>query len=143
MPALPWTDGLKLGLPIVDQTHHEFVELLARAEAADDASLPALWDALVAHTAEHFAHEEDWMLATGFALARAHEAQHRAVLKMLREGALEAARGNLAPARRMIGELAVWFPQHAQTLDAALVLHLGSLGYDPRTGQIAKKRLPA
>lgn len=137
MPALPWTDGLKLGLPIVDQTHHEFVELLARAEAADDATLPALWDVLVAHTTQHFAHEEDWMLATGFALGKAHEAQHRAVLQLLREGAVEAARGNLAPARKMIGGLAVWFPQHAQTLDAALVLHLGSLGYDPTKKPIA------
>jgi hemerythrin-like metal-binding protein len=133
MPSLPWSDALKLGLPVVDETHQEFVDLLARAEAADDAQLPALWDRFIAHTVDHFGHEDDWMVATGFALGNAHTAQHRAVLKVLRDGAAEAARGNLAPIRKAIGELAVWFPRHAQTLDAALVLHLRGLGYDPRS----------
>jgi hemerythrin-like metal-binding protein len=136
MPLLPWSDGLKLGLPIVDETHEEFVGLLARAEAADDANLPAAWDALVRHTIEHFGHEDDWMLASGFSLANAHATQHRTVLKVLRHGAAEAARGELAPIREVIAELAVWFPHHAQTMDAALVLHLRQLGYDPRTGKV-------
>lgn len=134
MPSLPWSDGLKLGLPIVDDTHQEFVDLLARAEAAGDAELPALWNTLVEHTTQHFGREDDWMVATGFALGPAHMRQHRAILNVLRHGADQAAQGNVAPIRQMIAELAVWFPQHAQTLDAALVLHLRGLGYDPRTG---------
>jgi hemerythrin-like metal-binding protein len=128
----------------MDETHEEFVALLARAEAADDATLPELWNELVAHTAEHFAHEDDWMLATGFALGNVHTAQHRAVMKVLRHGAAQAAQGELAPIRKVIGELAVWFPHHAQTLDAALVMHLRSVGYDLRTGAVsAPEALPA
>ena len=50
MPALPWSEALELGLSFMDDTHREFVDLLAQAEAADDAALPAAWDALVAHT---------------------------------------------------------------------------------------------
>jgi hemerythrin-like metal-binding protein len=144
MPALPWSDGLKLGLPVMDHTHQEFVDLLARAERADDATLPALWNELVEHTTDHFGHEDEWMLATGFALGNCHTTQHKAVLQVLRHGAAEAAHGNLAPIRKVIGELAVWFPHHAQTMDAALVLHLGGVGFDPRTGEVSRpEALPA
>ena len=136
MPALPWSEGLALGLPVMDETHKEFVELLARAEAADDASLPAVWEELVAHTADHFRREDQWMLATGFAAGNCHSVQHKVVLQVLREGLQAARTGQLGPVRRMIEELAVWFPQHAQTMDAALALHLRGVGYDAETGEV-------
>lgn len=144
MPALPWSDGLALGLSFMDDTHKEFVELLARAEEADDAILPALWEALVAHTADHFTREDEWMYSTGFSRDNCHSLQHRVVLQVLREGLARALAGDLAPARMMIQELAVWFPQHAQTMDAALALHLRGIGYDPETGEVLEpRRLPA
>jgi hypothetical protein len=53
------------------------------------------------------------------------------------------ARGELAPIRQMARELAVWFPQHAQAMDAALALHLRRAGFDPVTGQVhAPEALP-
>jgi hemerythrin-like metal-binding protein len=144
MPALPWTEGLELGLSFMDTTHKEFIDLLARAEAADDDALPAIWEELVAHTDDHFAREDEWMLATGFALGNCHSSHHKVVLQVLRDGLAKAGSGDLAPARQMIRELAVWFPQHAQTMDAALALHLQGLGYDPATGQVAETAaLPA
>lgn len=144
MAALPWSDALALGLSFMDDTHKEFVDLLARCEAADDAALPALWDALIAHTADHFGREDEWMLATGFASGNCHATQHKVVLHVLREGAARAAAGDLAPARQMIQELATWFPQHAQTMDAALALHLRGVGYDAATGEVREPaRLPA
>jgi len=144
MTALPWTEGLELGLSFMDTTHKEFIDLLARAEAAGDDALPAVWEELVAHTADHFGREDEWMLATGFALGNCHTSHHKVVLQVLRDGLAKAASGDLAPARQMIRELAVWFPQHAQTMDAALALHLQGLGYDPATGQVADSAaLPA
>jgi hemerythrin-like metal-binding protein len=138
MPALPWSEGLALGLSFMDDTHKEFVELLARAEAADDAALPAAWEELVAHTADHFGREDEWMLATGFAQGNCHSTHHKVVLQVLREGLARAAAGDLAPAREMARELAVWFPQHAQTMDAALALHLRGVGYDAETGEVRR-----
>ena len=144
MAALPWSEGLELGLSFMDDTHKEFVALLARAEEADDRSLPALWDALVAHTAEHFGREDAWMRSTGFAHDNCHTTQHRIVLQVLREGLAEALAGNVAPARQLVRELAVWFPQHAQSMDAALALHLRGVGYDAETGQVLEPAgLPA
>jgi hypothetical protein len=45
--------------------------------------------------------------------------------------------GHLALVRQMAHELGLWFPQHAQSMDASLALHLRSAGYDPETGAIA------
>ena len=144
MPALPWSDGLVLGLSFMDDTHKEFVDLLARAEEADDATLPAAWRELVDHTADHFGREDEWMLATGFSTGNCHSVQHKVVLQVLREGLAHADAGDLAPARQMIRELAVWFPQHAQSMDAALALHLRGVGYDPDSGEVLEpQRLPA
>lgn len=144
MAALPWSEALELGLSFMDDTHKEFVDLLARAEAADDTALTALWEELVAHTADHFGREDEWMLATGFTRGNCHSTQHKVVLQVLGEGLVAARTGNLAPARQMIQELAVWFPQHAQSMDAALALHLRGVGYDPETGEVLEPaRLPA
>lgn len=144
MPQLLWSEALELGLPFMDDTHQEFVALLARCEAADDAALPAIWRELVDHTADHFGREDDWMKATGFASGNCHAVQHKVVLQVLREGAARADQGELAPVRQMIKELAIWFPQHAQSMDAALALHLRGVGYDPATGEVrVPQALPA
>lgn len=136
MPALPWSEALELGLSFMDDTHKEFVELLARCEAAADLALPALWQELVVHTAEHFGREDEWMRGTGFASGNCHSVQHKVVLQVLREGLAAAEAGDLAPARQMIRELAVWFPHHAQTMDAALALHLRGVGFDAESGEV-------
>lgn len=143
-PMLAWGEGLELGLEFMDGTHREFVELLAAARDACDDGLPAAWQALVEHTEAHFGAEDDWMQATGLAASNCHSMQHKVVLDVLRHGLTLAQQGDPAPARQMAGELAVWFPQHAQSMDAALALHLRSVGFDPDTGQVlAPARLPA
>lgn len=130
MTALEWDDKLQLDLPELDTIHHEFVDLLAQAEQASDAQLPALWRTLITHTEGHFGMEERWMLATGFAPDNCHQHQHQAVLDILREGAAKGEEGDLAAIRSMIPDLANWFSYHAKTMDAALVYHLQSTGFD-------------
>lgn len=144
MAALPWSEALELGLSFMDDTHREFVELLERAETSADDALPAAWQQLIDHTDDHFGREDDWMRSTGFAAGNCHSTQHKVVLQVLREGAARGAAGDLAPIRQMIRELAAWFPHHAQTMDAALALHLRGVGYDPETGAVgAPQHLPA
>ena len=55
----------------------------------------------------------------------------------MREGQKHGRDGNLAMVREMARELALWFPQHAQSMDAALALHLRGIGYDPVTGIVS------
>ncbi len=135
MTALTWSDALELGLDTMDDTHREFVDLLALCHAGADDELPALWDTLVAHTADHFGREDRWMASTGFASENCHSTQHKVVLAVLREGARLAREGQVQVLRQMADELATWFPRHAQTMDAALALHLRSVGFDFEAGQ--------
>jgi hemerythrin-like metal-binding protein len=140
MPALEWSDALSLDLPMMDTTHQEFVELLAVVEAASDADLLPAWQQLVDHTDDHFGREDRWMADTRFASSNCHSTQHHVVLQIMQDGAAKADR---AMVRQMARELAVWFPQHAQAMDAALALHMRRVGYDPLTGIVhAPESLP-
>ena len=135
MPSLPWSQELELGVPAMDRVHREFVRLLALAKASSDAALPAAWQALIDHTQDQFEQEDEWMRASCFPDAKCHSIQHRVILRVLREGAARAAEGNLTSLRLMTRELAIWFPQHLQTLDMPLATHLLRMAFDPATGE--------
>ena len=141
MTTLAWSDSLALQHPQMDATHEEFVALLASTEASLAGPEPALlasFEALVEHTVAHFDQEERWMAATGFAPENCHAFQHQAVLGVMQECAKRAGLADapdFEPLRVAVGELAVWFPQHAQMMDAALAQHLEAVGFDPATGQ--------
>jgi hemerythrin-like metal-binding protein len=138
MPVLEWSDALSLDLPSMDDTHREFVDLLARVEQAPDHALARCWQDLIDHTEAHFGQEDRWMLATRFAASNCHTLQHKVVLDTLREAGRLVAAGEHGPAllRKLTQELGAWFPQHAQSMDAALALHLRRVGFDPVTGAL-------
>lgn len=139
MSTLAWSPELALAHPQMDATHQEFVDLLAEAEAAlagSEAALLERFESLVDHTVEHFGQEDRWMAATGFAPENCHSYQHQAVLGVMIECAKRAREQNdFEPLRVAVGELAIWFPQHAQMMDAALAEHMKATGYDPVTGE--------
>ena len=136
MSTLEWSDALALGLPFMDDTHHEFVDLLATVVNSTDDQLLKTWQILIAHTDEHFAREDQWMQSTRFAATNCHSTQHGVILQVMREGDKCGQDGDFAVVRQMAHELGLWFPQHAQSMDAALALHLRGVGYDPTTGVV-------
>ncbi len=137
MSTLQWGEDLALGVGQMDQTHIEFVELLGEVEDADDATLLDKWKTLIEHTHVHFATEDKWMADTQFAASNCHTTHHKAVLDVMREGLVYGLNGQLALVRQMAKELTVWFPQHANSMDAALAWHLKNVGYDTVTGAIS------
>jgi hemerythrin-like metal-binding protein len=137
MSTLEWTGSLSLDLPAMDDTHREFVDLLAAVEDAPDEQLATAWRALIEHTEDHFAREDRWMRDTRFASSNCHTTQHHVVLEVMRETEANALAGPAGLIRAMAGELAKWFPQHAQGMDAALALHLRRVGYDVATGVVS------
>ena len=141
---LQWSAALSLDMPLMDDTHQEFVELLASVVQSTDTSLVAAWSALITHTQAHFDKEDQWMQATGFAPGNCHASQHLVILQVMREGEKRGQEGDLPVVRQMAYELGLWFPQHAQSMDASLALHLRSAGFDPVSGRIdAPQALPA
>lgn len=144
MHTMEWSAALALELPEMDRTHQEFAELLAVVQRAPDAAITAAWTDLIAHTAQHFAQEDRWMRDTRFASSNCHSTQHEVVLRVMHEGELAGQAGAHSVVRRMAGELATWFLQHTQTMDAALALHLRRVGYDLSTGDVmTPSALPA
>jgi hemerythrin len=142
MSLLNWSDALTLQHPEMDLTHQEFVALLQGVEAAltgPTEALLASYDEMVAHTAEHFAREDRWMLATGFSPQNCHSGQHSQVLGVLREvGRLAREEGKPETIGHLLPELARWFEHHAQVVDAGLAQHLDSVGFDVATGQVVR-----
>jgi hemerythrin-like metal-binding protein len=135
--SLAWSDALVLDLDFMDDTHREFVDLLAAVETADDAELLTRFEALIDHTDDHFGREDRWMRDTQFSSSNCHTLQHTVVLQVMREGLKRGSEQNdLALVRQMAKELGIWFPQHAQSMDAALALHLRRVGYDEATGKV-------
>ena len=141
MSAITWTDALALDIPAMDDTHREFIDLLAachRASSADTELLQA-FDALVDHTDMHFAQEQRWMDALGLEAANCHSQQHAGVLAVMR-GCAERARdeADFEPLRMAVSELGPWFAQHAASFDAGLAHVLKETGFDPATGRFAR-----
>jgi hemerythrin-like metal-binding protein len=138
MTTLAWTDKLVLNQPTLDSTHEEFVQHLNAFGAALDAGVDALpaYHALLAHTEAHFAMEEDWMARCGFEAQNCHSSQHAMVLNVMREALRYATELNdREPLNILRTELAGWFPQHAEMMDAALVFTMEQRGFDPVTGE--------
>ena len=143
--TLEWSDDLALDLDFMDDTHREFVDLLAAAESADDSQVLARFEELITHTEGHFGSEDQRMKDTHFSSSNCHAMQHDVVLQVMREG-LKRGReqGDLKLVRQMAHEIGIWFPQHAQTMDAALAQHLRGVGYDAATGKLSHpEALPA
>lgn len=134
--TLAWSDALLLDLEFMDDTHREFVDLLAAVELSEDAELLERFHALVEHTDDHFGSEDRWMKATQFSSSNCHSMQHNVVMQVLREALKRGQEGDLTLVRDLSRELGAWFPQHAQSMDAALALHLRRVGFDPVTGVV-------
>lgn len=76
------------------------------------------------------------MRETRFAAGNCHSVQHKVVLEVMAEGLQRAEAGDVELLRLMATELAQWFPQHTQSMDAGLALHMRRCGLDPATGRV-------
>jgi len=131
--TLSWSDELVLGDARTDHTHQEFIDLVNATTAAPLDSKLAVYRELVAHTVEHFAQEERWMLACGIQPDFCHFGQHTSVLQVMQEVERRALNGEMEYITSMIEALVEWFPSHASGMDAGLVGYLQEKGYDTAT----------
>lgn len=137
IPPLAWSDELVTGDARLDETHVEFVTQLAQLRALPHDQQLEPYRALLAHTVEHFAQEDRWMVAVGFAEDNCHATQHRQILETMRAVEAHFLQGDDEIIDRMAAALAEWFPMHAQTMDAGLAQHMRTVGFDSRTETLA------
>jgi len=135
--GLDWTDSLNTGDARMDDTHQEFVTMLNELlRMPPERQLPLYRD-FIEHTVDHFAQEERWMVATGFAPDNCHASHHATILETMRAVVEHFEQGDTDIINRLAEALAEWFPQHAASMDAGLALHLKDVGFDTRTETLA------
>ncbi len=114
-----------LGVDEIDDAHREFITQVAALIAASDAEFPALFQALVAHTREHFIAEGKLMRETRYQGLGVHEGEHHRVLGELQQLNRSLKRGRLPLVRAYVREgLPEWFDTHLAMMDGALVAYL-------------------
>ncbi len=137
--SLPvWSDDLALNEPTLDATHQEFMQLLRSSYMATDSNRLERFQRLLAHTVEHFAQEDRWMLATGMDDDNCHSTEHATILETMREVERRAIEGDLSFIPVMNQALAEWFPGHAKTKDVGLTSYLQEIGFDTRAEQLTQ-----
>jgi hemerythrin-like metal-binding protein len=139
MSHLEWSDALHLGQPVMDATHQEFVELLNRFGAAEEADRLARLDEFIAHTEAHFRQEEACMEAMQFPPLACHRTEHEGVLEVMREVRKRIAGGESHYGAVLAKAIAEWFPLHAQSMDTVLALFIRQAGFDVSADAMPEK----
>lgn len=135
--ALCWGDELATGDARMDATHAEFVDLLNAIGALPHDQQLQPYRALYRHTQDHFAQEERWMVATGFAADNCHASHHATILETMRAVEEHYLKGDGEIIQRMMEAMAEWFPGHAASMDRGLALHLAEIGFDSSSETLA------
>lgn len=126
--ALP--PALRLGEPVTDHLHAEFLVLLDKAAQAPDHALLAALDEWLDHTRYHFAQEEAWMEAMGYGPRDCHRTEHEQMLAIAaRARGCVAQDRDFDTGRRLIAELPGWLAQHVGQRDAPMVAHMRENGF--------------
>ncbi|MFM7800650.1 MAG: hemerythrin domain-containing protein, partial [Limnohabitans sp.] len=141
-PTLTWSDDLLTNMDKMDQTHREFVDLLAATELAPEDQLIASYKHLIEHTEDHFSGENQWMQDVNFGPGGCHTDEHDMILKVMREVLRRGEEeGKLDQVRQLTREIAVWFDNHAKSMDAVLAMFLKEVQYDPVTRIVHKPQV--
>jgi len=131
--TLDWTAELSVGDARMDDTHEEFVNMLNQLLATPPNEQLPLYRSFIEHTVAHFAQEERWMLATGFAADNCHAGQHVTILETMNAVLEHSEKGDADIIKRMALALVEWFPQHTASMDAGLAQHLKNVGFNSST----------
>jgi hemerythrin-like metal-binding protein len=122
-----------LGVPAMDGSHRELIDLVNRMERSGNAAFAYLFPDLVNHSSAHFAFEEVLMRDTAFPGEAAHRADHHRILGELDWLARGLAQGRVAPARAWVHDrFPAWFAGHLDSMDSALATHLRGIGVRAR-----------
>jgi len=129
MPEFEWTRQNVVDVPDVDEEHQALFRLCADLQNAVKAGAPAaqvhsILDDLIAHTAEHFSHEERQMRTTGYSHYAWHQRQHHTARSKVTAFERRVRRGDLDAAREMLDFLHGWLKEHIGIADRMLAAHL-------------------
>lgn len=129
---MDWKTEYTLNEPLMDATHHEFVEIVNQLEAAEGEAVPAAVATLIEHTIAHFDQENLWMEQCGFPPIHCHVGEHMRVIESLQSIQRMVEKGNTGLGKILAKEMEAWFAQHAATMDSALAYYMGQVEFTPQ-----------
>ncbi|MBB3181935.1 bacteriohemerythrin [Variovorax sp. Sphag1AA] len=115
-----WDDRYLVGHQAMDDTHHEFVELVDAMLGAGDDAFASILERFAVHVEAHFATEQRLMDQFGYPVRDCHVEEHERVLASVREVRALVADGDIETGRDLARALADWFPGHTDYMDSAL-----------------------
>lgn len=129
---IQWEEGFSVGVKEIDEQHKELVAILddlynAMLKAKGKEILEVTLQRLTDYTAKHFAMEERLFKKYNYPEARAHKAEHDAMLRKLTKFKKEHKRGELVGVDLM-NFLKDWFINHLQTTDYRYVPFFKEVG---------------
>jgi len=118
---IQWSDGLALGIPEIDDQHHELVNIINELWEAivvrrDQGGVVPILEELEHYTVAHFTAEEVLMRVEHYPHLEAHKVEHQAFVARLVSTRTQAAAGTPI-ALDLLHFLTEWLVQHIEHSD--------------------------
>jgi hemerythrin len=129
MPLFKWSDSNVIYLPEIDAEHRSIFLIAAELEKAlhsrtTPEKFRAILRNLLAHTEEHFRHEERLMRAVNYPSFEWHKRQHDNVRKQAKGMARRIAGGDTDAPSLLLEFLAGWLRDHTGLTDRMMASYL-------------------
>jgi len=140
MECFVWKDNLTVGIPEIDGEHRMLIECLnqisdAMTAGADRGLLLPLLSRLIAHTEDHFLHEEIIWESARYLDLDQHKEQHANLLRTVREFRDKYASGRISMSPDVMNALRGWVENHIFVSDKeAAATILGASSAKPDLG---------
>ena len=128
--ALPWSDELLVGQPMIDEQHKVLVRKFNAAAKAMALNAPdkfALLDEMSAYAAKHFSDEEGLMREKGFEYVAEHASEHKSFAGELGQ-MVEEARSSRANSAQLVNFFRRWLIDHILKRDKNMVAMISKKG---------------
>jgi len=123
---IEWTPELSLGVKLIDDQHHQFIDILNQLSEAitnnlSREELEEIFIQLRHYTENHFGTEEKLFEQFDYPDKEQHVALHDEFRVKLAEIKLNLDKGNLQPAFELLDFLEDWLVNHITTIDPLYV----------------------
>lgn len=122
MEKLEFAPGLRLDIPLIDEQHRRFFEIMNKLLAADIAVdqreiVCGILDELASYVADHFSTEEELMARFDYPDLMAHQLKHVQFAARVEEFHRQYEQGEIGLEAEMMAYLVDWFTTHVRQED--------------------------
>ncbi len=133
MSLIHWGSNLALGVTVIDEQHHQLVDILNELHGAMEGGkgrevMAHVLGELIAYTQMHFATEEKLMAQHGYAQSAAHKAEHAKLVADVGDFAGKFKAGKATVTVELLKFLREWLSHHILGSDKALATALAAKG---------------